>query len=116
MKHLIIASALAVAATSVSAVDLGNGLSMGAEIDTNYVTGVDTWSLDATPYAAITQYGITLKAETTVDVLKINEDDVFKGVDLSAEYAWNGFTTYTEVSSDKDFEFGDITVGAKIKF
>ena len=116
MKHLIIASALVVAATSVSAVDLGNGLSMGAEIDTNYVTGVDTWSLDATPYAAITQYGLTLKAETTVDVLNINEGDVFEGVDLSAEYAWNGITTYTEVSSDKDFEFGDITIGAKIKF
>jgi len=116
MKTLVFASALAVAATSVSAVDLGNGLSMGAEIDTNYVTGVDTWSLDATPYAAITQYGITLKAETTVDMLKINEDDVFKGVDLSAEYTWNNFTTYTKVSSDADFEFGNIIVGAKIKF
>ena len=116
MKTVILASALAVAATSVSAIDLGNGLSMGAEVDTSYVTGVDTWALEATPYAAISQYGITLKAETTIDVLKINEDDVFKGVDLSAEYAWNGFTTYTEVSSDKDFEFGDITIGAKIKF
>ena len=49
-------------------------------------------------------------------VLKINEDDVFKGVDLSAEYVWNTMTTYTEVSSDADFEFGDITIGAKIKF
>ena len=116
MKTVIFSVALATVATSVSAIDLGNGLSMGAEIDTSYVTGVDTWALEATPYAAISQYGITLKAETTVDVLKINEDNVFKGVDLSAEYAWNGFTTYTEVSSDKDFEFGDITIGAKIKF
>ena len=116
MKTVIFSVALATVATSVSAIDLGNGLSMGAEVDTSYVTGVDTWALEATPYVAISQYGITLKAETTVDVLKINEDDVFKGVDLSAEYAWNGFTTYTEVSSDKDFEFGDITIGAKIKF
>ena len=116
MKTVIFSVALATVATSVSAIDLGNGFSMGAEIDTSYVTGVDTWALEATPYAAISQYGITLKAETTVDVLKINEGDVFKGVDLSAEYAWNGFTTYTEVSSDKDFEFGDITIGAKIKF
>lgn len=116
MKTVIFSVALATVATSVSAIDLGNGLSMGAEIDTSYVTGVDTWALEATPYASISQYGITLKAETTVDVLKINEDDVFKGVDLSAEYVWNTMTTYTEVSSDADFEFGDITIGAKIKF
>ena len=116
MKTVVLASALAVAATSVSAIDLGNGLSMGAEVDANYVTGVDTWALEATPYAAISQYGVTLKAETTVDVLKINEDDVFKGVDLTAEYVWNSITTYTEISSDADFEFGDVTIGAKIKF
>ncbi len=116
MKTLVIASALAVAATSVSAIDLGNGLSMGAEVDANYVTGVDMWALEATPYAAISQYGVTLKAETTVNVLKINEDDVFKGVDLTAEYVWNSMTTYTEISSDADFEFGDVTIGAKIKF
>ena len=116
MKTVILASALAVAATSVSAIDLGNGLSMGTEVDMSYVTGADTWALEATPYAAISQYGITLKAETEVDVLKINEGDVFKGVDLTAEYVWNMMTTYTEVSSDADFEFGDITIGAKIKF
>jgi len=116
MKKILLPVAFATMATSALAIDLGNGLSMGAEIDTSYVTGVDTWALEATPYAAISQYGITLKAETTVDVLKINEDDVFKGVDLTAEYVWNNMTTYTEVSSDADFEFGDITIGAKIKF
>mgnify|MGYP005996666575 FL=1 len=116
MKTVIFSVALATVATSVSAIDLGNGLSMGAEVDTSYVTGVDTWALEATPYAAISQYGVTLKAETTVDVLKINEDDVFKGVDLTAEYVWNNMTTYTEISSDADFEFGDVTIGAKIKF
>ena len=116
MKTVICSVALVTVATSVSAIELGNGLSIGAEVDTSYVTGVDTWTMEATPYAAFNLYGTTLKAETTVDVLKINEDDVFKGVDLSAEYAWNGFTTYTKVSSDKDFEFGDITIGAKIKF
>ena len=116
MKTVILASAIAVVGTSVSAIDLGNGLSMGTEVDMSYVTGVDTWALGATPYAAISQYGVTLKAETEFDVLKINEDDVFKGVDLTAEYVWNIMTTYTEVSTDADFEFGDITIGAKIKF
>ena len=116
MKTLVLAAAVAVAATSVSAIELGNGLSIGTEIDTKYTTGVDKWAINATPYAAFGLYGTTLKAETTVDVLKINDNDVFKGVDLTAEYVWNGITTYTEVSSDKDFKFGDVTVGAKIKF
>ena len=116
MKKLLLASVFTVAATSVCAIDLGSGLSVGTEVDMNYVTGVDTWSLEATPYASISQYGVMLKAETTVDVLDINNGDVFEGLDLSAEYVWNGMTAYTEVSSDADFEFGDITVGAKIKF
>ena len=84
MKRLLLTVAFATVATSASAIDLGYGLSIGAE--------------------------------TTVDVLDINNGDIFEGVDWKAEYAWNGLTTYTEVSSDADFEFGDITIGAKFKF
>ena len=84
MKKLLLSAALVATATSVSAMDLG--------------------------------YGLSLSAETTVDVLDINNGDIFTGVDWKAEYVWNGMTAYTEVSSDADFDFGDITVGAKIKF
>ena len=116
MKKLLLASALAVAATSAHAMDLGYGLSVGAETDMSYTTGTETWELDVTPKLSMGAYGATLSAETTVDVLDINNGDIFTGVDWKAEYAWKGFTTYTEVSSDADFEFGDITMGAKFKF
>ena len=46
----------------------------------------------------------------------LDQDEIFKGIDYTAEYGVNGVTLYTEVSSDRDWEFGDITVGAKVKF
>ena len=116
MKKLLLASAVAVAATSASAIDLGYGLSIGAETDMSYTTGTETWELDFTPTVSMGAYGVSFSAETTIDVLDINNGDIFTGVDWKAEYAWKGMTTYTEVSSDSNFEFGDITIGAKLKF
>ena len=52
------------------------------------------------------------RTEGNTDYGRINT----KEVDLTAEYVWNNMTTYTEMSSDADFEFGDGTIGAKIKF
>ena len=116
MKKLLLASAIAVVATSAHAIDLGYGLSLGAETDLNYTTGTETWEMDFTPSMALGAYGVSFSAETTIDVLDINNGDIFEGIDWKAEYAWNGVTTYTEVTSDADFEFGDITIGAKLKF
>jgi len=116
MKKLLLASAFAVAATSASAIDLGYGLSVGAETDMSYTTGTETWELDLTPKVSMGAYGVSFSTETTIDVLDINNGDIFAGLDWKAEYAWKGMTTYTEVSSDADFEFGDITIGAKISF
>ena len=116
MKKLLLTVAFATVATSASAIDLGYGLSIGAETDMSYTTGTETWELDVTPTLSMGAYGVSFSAETTVDVLDINNGDIFEGVDWKAEYAWNGLTTYTEVSSDADFEFGDITIGAKFKF
>ena len=116
MKKLLLSAALVATTTSVSAMDLGYGLSLSAETDMSYTTGTETWELDFTPSMGLSMYGASLSAETTIDVLDINNGDIFTGVDWKAEYVWNGMTAYTEVSSDADFEFGDITVGAKIKF
>lgn len=116
MKKLLLSAALVATATSASAMDLGYGLSLSAETDMSYTTGKETWELDFTPSMGLSLYGASLSAETTVDVLDINNGDIFTGVDWKAEYVWNGMTAYTEVSSDADFDFGDITVGAKIKF
>ena len=116
MKKLLLASAVAVAATSASAMDLGYGLSVGAETELTYTTGTELWTLDVTPSMGIGAYGVSFTGETTIDVLDLNNGDIFNGVDWKAEYVWKGITTYTKVSSDEDFKFGDITVGAKLSF
>ena len=102
--------------TSVSAMDLGYGLSVGAETELTYTTGTEVWTMDVTPSMGLGAYGASFTAETTIDVLDLNNGDIFTGVDWKAEYVWNGITAYTKVSSDADFEFGDITMGAKISF
>jgi len=116
MKKLLLATAVAVVGTSVSAMDIGYGLSVGAETDMSYTTGKETWELDVTPKVSMSAYGASFSTATTIDVLDINNGDIFTGLDWKAEYAWKGLTTYTEVSSDADFEFGDVTMGVKFSF
>jgi len=110
---------LMIAATKASSKDFtiaGQTISAGAESDINYVTGVEEWEWTATPYAAFTtSVGVGLSVETKIDMRELDEE-IFQGLDWAAEYAVSGVTLYTEVSSDRDWEFGDITVGAKVKF
>ena len=116
MKKLLLPVAFATMATSVSAMDLGYGVSVGAETELTYTTGTELWTMDVTPSMGIGAYGVSFTGETTIDVLDLNNGDIFTGVDWKAEYVWKGITTYTKVSSDADFEFGDITMGAKLTF
>ena len=119
MNKLVLATAVALSATAAHAVDVdlfGQTISVGAESDINYVTGIEEWEWTATPYAAFTtSVGVILSAETDINMRELDED-IFQGVDYTAEYAVSGVTLYTEVSSDRDWEFGDVTVGAKVKF
>ena len=122
MKTLAIALGLAGLVTTAStAADfyvMGQTVSIGAQSDSNYTTGVETWAWDLTPYAGVNVMGVSLLAETKIDVLTLDEGDIFTGVDLTFGYAVPAVNVnlYTEVSSDKDFTFGDVTMGAKIKF
>ena len=119
MNKLVLATAVALSATAAHAIDVdlfGQTISVGAESDINYVTGIEEWEWTTTPYAAFTtSVGVTLSAETDINMRELDED-IFQGVDYTAEYAMSGVTLYTEVSSDRDWDFGDITVGAKVKF
>ena len=92
MKKLLLSATLVATATSVSAMDLGYGLSLSAETDMSYTTGTETWELDFTPSMGLSMYGASLSAETTIDVLDINNGDIFKGVDWKAEYLCNVMT------------------------
>lgn len=119
MKLAVIATAATVlVATQAAAIDLGGGLSAGAEIDMNYTTGVETWALEATPELGFSTMGAELTVGSTFDMLKLNDDDLFQGLDFEATYplATTGIELYGEVSTDDDLEFGDVTVGATFSF
>jgi hypothetical protein len=119
MKLAVIATTAAVmVASTASAFDLGNGLTAGAEVDMNYTTGVELWALEAKPELAFSTMGAALSVGSTFDLMNLNGDDTFKGLDFDASYpiAGTGLTAYGEVSTDADFEFGDIKVGASFKF
>ena len=96
----------------------GQTLSIGAETDLNYTTGVEDWVWELTPSAGITALGIGLSVATDIDMLELDEGDIFQGLDFTADYSVpsTNINLYTEVSTDADLEFGDITVGAKVSF
>ena len=87
MKKLVLATVVALTATTASAIDvdlLGQTISVGAESDINYVTGIEEWEWTATPYAAFTtSVGVTLSAETEIDMRGLDQDEIFKGIHSS---------------------------------
>ena len=118
MKIAVIATAATLlVATQASAIDLGNGLTAGVEFDGNYTSGVDVWALDVTPEVGLGFMGADFTVGTTFDMLDINEGNVFEGLDFNVEYAvGDAVTAYGEVSTDDDFEFGDVTLGMTFAF
>ena len=66
----------------------------------------------------VTALGIGLSVATDIDMLELDEGDIFQGLDFTADYTVpsTNINLYTEVSTDADLEFGDVTVGAKVSF
>ena len=121
MKFVGIIAAAMVAATSANAFDLGNGLSIGGEVETSWTPAADTnaYGLDFTPEASFTFQGLKLSADTTIDMLELNNDavDTFTGFDFEATYSVSdNLTAFGEVSTDADNAFGDITIGTRLSF
>jgi len=122
MKSLIIATAAAMAfATAATAADVqvaGQTFSLGGEIDANYNTGTEDFALEMIPSAGFVAYGIDFEASTTIDVIQINEGDLFQGMDFEAGYTvgQTGLRAYAEIGTDADFEFGDLTIGTTFNF
>jgi len=112
---------LAIAASKAVSKDFsvaGQTLSIGAETDLNYTTGVEDWVWELTPSAGVTALGIGLSVATDIDMLTLDEGDIFQGLDFTADYIVpsTNISLYTEVSTDSDLEFGDVTVGATVSF
>ena len=112
---------LTIMATKASSMDFsvaGQTVSIGADSDINYTTGIEEWEWELTPSAGLTAMGIGLSVATDIDMLELNEGDIFKGLDFTVDYTVpsTNVNLYTEVSTDSDLEFGDITVGATVSF
>ena len=96
----------------------GQTVSLGAASDLNYTTGVEDWEWEMTPSAGLSAMGIGLTMSTDIDMLTLDEGDIFQGLDFTADYTVpsTNISLYTEVSTDTDLEFGDVTVGATVSF
>ena len=113
--------AAVMAASSVYAKDFsvaGQTLSVGASSDLNYTTGVEDWEWELTPSAGLTAMGLGFTMATDIDMLTLDEDDIFQGLDFTVDYTVpsTNISLYTEVSTDSYLEFGDVTVGATVSF
>jgi hypothetical protein len=113
--------AAVMAASSVYAKDFsvaGQTVSVGASSDLNYTTGVEDWEWELTPSAGLTAMGLGFTMATDIDMLTLDEDDIFQGLDFTIDYTVpsTNISVYTEVSTDSDLEFGDVTVGATVSF
>ena len=122
MKNLAIvlglSGALAAPAVAMDIPVAGQTLSLGAENDINYTTGIEEWNWELTPSAGVEYSGINFSVETTIDMFDLNADEVFTGLDYVVDYTLpaTNVKLYSELSSDPDFEFSDITMGARITF
>ena len=121
MKKKALAVIAALTATSASAKDFsvaGQTLSIGADSDINYTTGIEEWEWELTPSAGMTALGIGFTVATDIDMLTLDEGDIFQGLDFTVDYLVpsTNVSLYTEVSTDADLEFGDVTVGATVSF
>lgn len=115
MKKILLATTvLALTAVSAMAADLGNGFSLGADINAEYnVTAGGDVALTGTPMLGYTTGAFEFTVGTDIDLADID----FVGLDVGATYAVSGnFELYAETSTDSNFEFGDLVVGGTLSF
>lgn len=115
MKNIIIATAiLALTSTAALAADLGNGFSLGAEINVDYNVTADTEvDFTATPEFGYAVADFEITVATDIDL----RDVEFVGFDIEATYQMTpALELYTNVSTDDDLDFGDVYVGATLSF
>jgi opacity protein-like surface antigen len=115
MKKILLATTiLAMTAVSAMAADLGNGFSLGADINAEYnVTAGGDVALTGTPMLGYTTGAFEFTVGTDIDLADIE----FVGLDFEATYDVNeNFELYAETSTDSNLKFGDLVVGGTLSF
>lgn len=119
MKISIMAAVAAIAftATAASAIDLGQtGIQFNSDVVAEYNTGTEDFIATYTPELRyIPLDGLSVYAKTDLNLENID----FTGMTVGAEYVPAGkldLVTYVKSTSDADFNFDSVTVGAEFKF
>ena len=123
MKIITTAAAAALLATTVNAADLGNGLSVGAELDTNWKMDAEALSMTLTPEMAYSNWGNEFTVSTDLDVYSAEEFQLGHAfdhmvLDFEVTRPWiSNIELYAKTSWDIDAaERGEISVGGKFSF
>lgn len=128
MRTFVLATVAALAATSASAMDLGNGLALNTEVVAEHKVDAETTTLVATPELAYTPIaglemtaGIELNIWDNTDKFTLdNEFDVKPEILLGATFVPAGMD-YTELELATSYNFetqdrGEITLTATFNF
>ena len=123
MRLLATTAAALLLATSVSAMDLGMGLSLNTEVTAEYKVDAENMTLTSTPELAYTNFGFDFAAST--ELALYNDEFVIEDtfstlptIDFTVErVVMEGMTAYVETSYDLDAgERGEITLGTTFAF
>jgi hypothetical protein len=121
MKNILLATAVFFgAASAASAFELGNtGISLGGELETSYNFGTEDFGVLLTPEAGFEYDILAVTVSTDLNLADFNSDvtENFQGLDFEAVLTVNDYlNAYGEISTDADFEFGDLVIGTRLSF
>jgi len=110
-----LAAVIALASTSAYAVDLGNGISAGAEIEAEYNFDTEADKITLTPYAGYDLRGIGFLVESELDMNNLSDEELDLKWSVSYQWMKNG-TTYVELETNDEWETNNLTAGVSFKF
>lgn len=124
MKLAAFTAAALVAASSASAMEIGNtGISLGAEAVAEYTVDAGNMTVVLTPELAYTAWGVSLAASTDLSVYNnefvlMNALDTLPVIDLSATYSiMDNASAYVKSSWDLEtMDRGEVTLGVSFSF
>ena len=123
MKVITTAAAAALLSSAVNAADIGNGINVGAELDTNWQVDAEALTMTLTPEIGYSNWGNEFTVSTDIDVYSAEEFQLGSAIDnmvldFEVTRPWmSNIELYAKTSWDLDEqERGEISVGGKFSF
>ena len=123
MKVITTAAAAVLLTTAVNAAEIGNGLSLSAEVDTNWAYDAEALTMTLTPEMGYANWGNDFTLSTDLDVYSSEEFQLGDALDtMILEFkvtrdVMSNVELYGKTSWDLDAaERGEISIGATFSF